>query len=49
MLALADVVRRHGPDYLARYGTKMVGPRIRELLERAHAVTPGDYEALLTE
>jgi Asp-tRNA(Asn)/Glu-tRNA(Gln) amidotransferase A subunit family amidase len=34
-------------DYLARYGTKMVGPRIRELLERARAVTPGDYEALL--
>jgi Asp-tRNA(Asn)/Glu-tRNA(Gln) amidotransferase A subunit family amidase len=34
-------------DYLARYGTKMVGPRIRELLERARAVTPGDYEARL--
>src|SRR6185295_14487454 len=26
-------------DYLARYGAKMVGPRIRELLERARAIT----------
>ena len=34
-------------DYLARYGARMVGARIRELLDRAGAVTPGDYEALL--
>ena len=34
-------------DYLARYGARMVGARIRELLDRAQAVTPGDYEALL--
>jgi len=34
-------------DYLERYGSKMVGPRIRELLERARTITPGDYEALL--
>ena len=34
-------------DYLARYGPKMVGPRIRELLERARALTPRDYEARL--
>ena len=34
-------------DYLARYGTKMVGPRIRELVERARTLTPGDYEARL--
>ena len=34
-------------DYLARYGARMVGARIRELLDRAGAVTPDDYEALL--
>jgi Asp-tRNA(Asn)/Glu-tRNA(Gln) amidotransferase A subunit family amidase len=34
-------------DYLARYGARMVGARIRELLDRAGGVTPGDYEALL--
>jgi len=34
-------------DYLARYGAKMIGPRIRELLERARALTPRDYEARL--
>ena len=34
-------------DYLARYGAKMVGPRIRELLERARALSPRDYETRL--
>jgi Asp-tRNA(Asn)/Glu-tRNA(Gln) amidotransferase A subunit family amidase len=34
-------------DYLARYGARIVGARIRELLDRAAGVTPGDYEALL--
>jgi Asp-tRNA(Asn)/Glu-tRNA(Gln) amidotransferase A subunit family amidase len=34
-------------DYLARYGPKMVGPRIRELLEQARRLTPRDYEARL--
>jgi Asp-tRNA(Asn)/Glu-tRNA(Gln) amidotransferase A subunit family amidase len=34
-------------DYFGRYGPKMVGPRIRELLERARRLTPGDYEARL--
>jgi Asp-tRNA(Asn)/Glu-tRNA(Gln) amidotransferase A subunit family amidase len=34
-------------DYVARYGSKMVGPRIRELLARAGDMTTGDYEALL--
>jgi len=34
-------------DYVARYGAKMVGPRIRELLEQARALTPRDYEARL--
>jgi Asp-tRNA(Asn)/Glu-tRNA(Gln) amidotransferase A subunit family amidase len=34
-------------DYLARYGARMVGARIRELLDRAGGVTPGDYEELL--
>jgi Asp-tRNA(Asn)/Glu-tRNA(Gln) amidotransferase A subunit family amidase len=34
-------------DYLARYGPKRLGPKIRELLEHARRVTPHDYEALL--
>jgi Asp-tRNA(Asn)/Glu-tRNA(Gln) amidotransferase A subunit family amidase len=34
-------------DYLARYGPKKVGPRIRELLDRARTLTPRDYEARL--
>jgi Asp-tRNA(Asn)/Glu-tRNA(Gln) amidotransferase A subunit family amidase len=34
-------------DYIARYGTR-VGPRIRELVDRAHRMTPADYKALLT-
>jgi len=34
-------------DYVARYGPKMVGPRIRELLEHARDITPADYEARL--
>ena len=34
-------------DYLSRYGARMVGARIRELLDRARGVTPDDYEALL--
>ena len=33
-------------DYVARY-PKMVGPRIRDLLEQARALTPGDYEQRL--
>ena len=33
-------------DYMARYG-KQVGPRIREMVDRAHGMTPADYEALL--
>jgi Asp-tRNA(Asn)/Glu-tRNA(Gln) amidotransferase A subunit family amidase len=34
-------------EYLARYGPRLVGPRIRELLDRARRVTPHDYEVLL--
>ncbi|HEY3160329.1 MAG TPA: amidase [Vicinamibacterales bacterium] len=34
-------------DYVTRYGPKRVGPRIRELLEQARALTPGDYEQRL--
>ena len=34
-------------DYLARYGPQKVGPRIRELLDRARNLTPRDYEARL--
>ena len=34
-------------DYVARYGPQKVGPRIRELLERARNLTPRDYEARL--
>ena len=34
-------------DYLARYGPQKVGPRIRELLDHARTLTPGDYEARL--
>jgi Asp-tRNA(Asn)/Glu-tRNA(Gln) amidotransferase A subunit family amidase len=34
-------------DYLARYGPQKVGPRIRELLDRARTLTPSDYEARL--
>ena len=34
-------------DYVARYGARMVGPRIRELLDRARQMTPAHYEALL--
>jgi Asp-tRNA(Asn)/Glu-tRNA(Gln) amidotransferase A subunit family amidase len=33
-------------DYIARYGTR-VGPRIGELVERAHHMTPAAYNALL--
>jgi len=34
-------------DYLARFGPQKVGPRIRELLDRARNLTPHDYEARL--
>ena len=34
-------------DYLARYGPKMLGQKIRELVERAREMTPTDYESLL--
>ena len=34
-------------DYLARYGPRKIGPRIRELLDRARTLTPRDYEARL--
>jgi len=34
-------------DYVARYGPQKVGPRIRELLDRARTLTPRDYEARL--
>jgi Asp-tRNA(Asn)/Glu-tRNA(Gln) amidotransferase A subunit family amidase len=34
-------------DYLARYGSKMFGPKIRELLDRAGDITPAHYESLL--
>ena len=34
-------------DYLARYGPKMLGPKIRELLARAAQMTPAHYESLL--
>jgi len=34
-------------DYLARYGPQKVGPRIRELLDRARTLTHRDYEARL--
>jgi len=34
-------------DYLARYGPQKIGPRIRELLDRARPLTPRDYEARL--
>jgi Asp-tRNA(Asn)/Glu-tRNA(Gln) amidotransferase A subunit family amidase len=34
-------------DYVARYGPQKVGPRIRELLDRARNLTPRDYEARL--
>jgi Asp-tRNA(Asn)/Glu-tRNA(Gln) amidotransferase A subunit family amidase len=34
-------------DYVARYGPQKLGPRIRELLERARNLTPRDYEARL--
>ena len=34
-------------DYLARYGPQKIGPRIRELLDRARNLTPRDYEARL--
>ena len=34
-------------DYVARYGARMVGPRIRELLDRARQMTPAHYESLL--
>ena len=33
-------------DYIARYGKK-VGPRIREMVARAHRITPADYVTLL--
>jgi len=34
-------------DYLARYGPKMIGPKIRELLARARQMTPAHYESLI--
>jgi Asp-tRNA(Asn)/Glu-tRNA(Gln) amidotransferase A subunit family amidase len=34
-------------DYIARYGAKMVGPKIRELVDRAREMTPAHYESLL--
>jgi Asp-tRNA(Asn)/Glu-tRNA(Gln) amidotransferase A subunit family amidase len=34
-------------EYVARYGPKMVGPKIRELLVRAAQMTPAHYESLL--
>lgn len=34
-------------DYMARYGPKMLGPKIRELLARARQMTPAHYESLL--
>jgi Asp-tRNA(Asn)/Glu-tRNA(Gln) amidotransferase A subunit family amidase len=34
-------------DYLARYGPRMLGPKIRELVARARHLTPTDYESLL--
>jgi Asp-tRNA(Asn)/Glu-tRNA(Gln) amidotransferase A subunit family amidase len=34
-------------DYVARYGPRMVGPRIRELIERGRTVTPRHYQTLL--
>ncbi|MCU1376737.1 MAG: hypothetical protein JWO68_4023, partial [Actinomycetia bacterium] len=33
-------------DYIARFGD-MIGKRIHELIERAHAMTPADYTSLL--
>jgi Asp-tRNA(Asn)/Glu-tRNA(Gln) amidotransferase A subunit family amidase len=33
-------------DYMSRYG-KLVGPRVRELVERGRAMSPADYEGLL--
>lgn len=33
-------------NYIAQYGKK-VGPRIREMVDRAHAMSPEDYERLL--
>lgn len=33
-------------DYIARYG-RVIGTRIHGLIERAHSLTPADYEALL--
>jgi len=34
-------------NYLAKYGPKKIGPRIRELLDHARTLTPRDYEARL--
>ena len=34
-------------DYLERYGPKMLGPKIRELIDRARQMTPAHYESLL--
>jgi Asp-tRNA(Asn)/Glu-tRNA(Gln) amidotransferase A subunit family amidase len=34
-------------DYIARYGAKAVGSRIRELVEHAKKLTPARYESLL--
>ncbi len=34
-------------NYLAIYGPRKIGPRIRELLDRARTLTPRDYEARL--
>jgi Asp-tRNA(Asn)/Glu-tRNA(Gln) amidotransferase A subunit family amidase len=34
-------------DYLARYGQKMIGSKIRELIARARQMTPAHYESLL--
>ena len=34
-------------DYIARYGAKTLGPKIRELVDRARQMTPAHYESLL--
>ena len=34
-------------DYLERYGSKTLGPKIRELVDRARQLTPTHYESLL--
>jgi len=34
-------------EYLARYGPKTLGPKIRELIDRGREMTPAHYESLL--